>query len=203
MHGTGTPVVPPSIWKDAPFDRHLSLKDWDNLSRAQYQKSIELVYGSDSSRALVQALQACIPELKAALVGRQDRATVHGVPPRKLSLLNELRTVVSVLEQAGPWGPALAAAPGLLVECSQLLSVPQLPREVIAHFVQHAIGERDEGLRICYQQLITAARNQIAGIEIWAQAQEECMGTQMDIPELAMAICWEEVSEELLVSSEL
>lgn len=97
----------------------------------------------------------------------------------------------------------LPAAPGLLVEYSQLLSVPQLPWEVIAHFVQHAIGEHDEGLRISYQQLIAAARKQIAGIEIWAQAQEECMGTQMDIPELAMAICWEEVSEELLVSSKL
>jgi hypothetical protein len=44
------------------------------------------------------------------------------------------------------------------------------------------------GVRINYAQLLAAAHNMVAGVDVWLHAQQQ-MGIQTDIPAGAAAVC--------------
>jgi hypothetical protein len=44
------------------------------------------------------------------------------------------------------------------------------------------------GMRITYAQLLAAADNMVAGVEVWVQAQQ-ALGITTDIPAVAAAVC--------------
>jgi hypothetical protein len=47
------------------------------------------------------------------------------------------------------------------------------------------------GMRISYEQLLTAAHSRVPGVEVWVQAQQQ-LGVQSNIPAVAVAICCNE-----------
>jgi hypothetical protein len=76
--------------------------------------------------------------------------------------------------------PAVAAA----ATTADLLShVPTVP-------IAWALQLVETGVHITYAQLLAAARNMVAGVEVWVQAQQQ-LGVQTDIPEVAVAVCCE------------
>jgi hypothetical protein len=84
--------------------------------------------------------------------------------------------------------PAVAAAPAT----ADLLN--NIPTVQLGWSLQLV----EAGVRISYAQLLAAARSMVAGVEVWVQAQQQ-LGVQIDIPELAVALCCEckEVSSKL------
>jgi hypothetical protein len=74
--------------------------------------------------------------------------------------------------------PAVAAAAST---ADLLRHVPTVP-------IGWALQLVAAGVRITYAQLLAAARNMVAGVEVWVQAQQQ-LGVQTDIPEVAVALC--------------
>lgn len=79
-------------------------------------------------KSLLNALAASVPKLKEAATGDDSAG-------------KQLWRVVSCLQQRDPWGPALAATPGLLADIQLIITVPELPRDIIAYCLQH-VGVR-------------------------------------------------------------
>lgn len=98
-------------------------------------------------------------------------------------------------------GTILAATPGLGVnqQLAGLFDVPQLPQGIIQHLVQQA-PLQPSGIAVCinYSQLIAAAYNRVAGIEVWVQVQRQ-LGIVTDIPNIIESICCGDVTREQLV----
>jgi hypothetical protein len=63
----------------------------------------------------------------------------------------------------------------------RLLHLPHVPLQQAKQLVA-------DGLRIPYAQLLAAANNMVAGVEVWVQAQQQLAVTS-DIPAGAVAIC--------------
>jgi hypothetical protein len=82
--------------------------------------------------------------------------------------------LVALLQQAGNSTTVAAAA-------QQLLSIPSVPLDWALQMVA-------AGVRISYEQLLAAANNMLAGVEVWVQAQQQ-LGVQTDVPAAAVAIC--------------
>lgn len=59
--------------------------------------------------------------------------------------------------------------------------MPELPKTIIEYFVKHM------GTHITYQQLLTAACNRVAGVEMWVQTQHD-LGIQTDIPDIIVRL---------------
>lgn len=188
-------LVPPSIWQVESFAHCLSLRDLASLSCAQkeWQPAIVALYSSPRASQLVQALEASLPGLNKQLT-KQELASEYLSAPSDSDLLGQLRIVVSYLQAShfAPWGPSIAAAPGLLEDVTQLFTVPQLPYTVGYRFVKHL------ELRISYKQLLLAAYKQVAGVELWVRAQL-ALGIPAHLPDAVLALCRLE-KDVLLVS---
>jgi hypothetical protein len=63
----------------------------------------------------------------------------------------------------------------------QLLHLPNVP-------LQHARQLVEAGVRISYAQLLSAASDMVAAVEVWVQAQQD-MGLSTDVPVAAVAVC--------------
>lgn len=178
-------AVPSDIWGVEGFARCLSLKDLASLACAQkyWQASIVSVLSSTRGREFVQALEVSLPELARELA-RKQLTTQQLTAPTPRKLLQQLWTVVSTLQAScnTPWGTAIAAAPGLLEDFTQLFSVPALPYGARQHFVQHL------GLHISYKELITAANMRVERVEDWVHCQQT-LNIKTDIPDVALAVC--------------
>lgn len=199
--------------------RWLSLKELAVVSMScknkECQDAIMAVYDSTQAQQLFLALESCIPELKATLKNKglapELNATLEGKgPTTKLlaadKLLQQLRQVVSWLQQVTILDGRLAAladTPGLGVDLSQLFTVPHIPGCIADYLVQPLTDDDGHtvlvGLRISYQQLLAAARSRVAGVEVWVQAQQK-LGVATDIPDIAVAICLNNMSQQQLVS---
>lgn len=178
-------VVPPGIWQVESFARCLSLRDLATLSCAEkdWQASVVTLYSSPRARQLVQALEASLPDVAKALA-HKELATATILASSCRQLLKQLWTLVATLQASrnAPWGPAIAAAPGLLQDFTQLFMVPGLPYTSPSHFVTHL------SLRISYHQLMLAAWNQVAGVEEWVKVQQ-ARGIETDLPDAVVAVC--------------
>jgi hypothetical protein len=84
--------------------------------------------------------------------------------------------------QAVTWllsvAPEVARAVGVAEHAVQL---PSFPPPIAEQLLSN-------GLRISYAQLVAAADDKVAGVEVWVQAQQK-LGIQGDIPAAAVAIC--------------
>lgn len=179
-------VVPPGIWEVEAFARCLSLRDLASLScaRKDWQASIILLYSSSRTQQLVQALDTCLHGLNRVLEHKKLSVGCLTAPaPSKV--LQQLWAVVSYLQGrwSNAWGPALAAAPGLPEDLTQLFTVPGLPSDALQYFVKNV------GVRITYRQLIEAAHQQVASIECWVRAQE-LLNMKTDLPDVVVAVCF-------------
>jgi hypothetical protein len=67
------------------------------------------------------------------------------------------------------------------ISSAQVLTLPAVPLIEAKQLVS-------AGLRLSYAQLLAAANNMVAGVEVWVQAQQQ-LGIQTDIPAAAVAIC--------------
>jgi hypothetical protein len=86
--------------------------------------------------------------------------------------------------QAVAWllqaAPAVATAAGT---AEHLLGIPALPFSFALQLVT-------AGVRVSYSQLLAAASNMVAWVEVWALAQWE-HGVHSDLPEKAMYVCFD------------
>lgn len=184
-------ALPSSAWQVQNFAHCLSLRDLACLACAQkdWQASIASIWNVARARQLVKALEAGSSHLKFLLVQKQLSSTDLTVST-PAQLLSQLFVVLSYLQECcfAPWGPAIAAAPGLLEDLTQLFTAPQMPHDVVRELVQHM------GVRISYQQLLHAAHGQVAGVDIWVQVQEE-LAMHTDIPGVAVAICCGQIEQ--------
>lgn len=171
------------VWGSPGAEKYLSLSDLCALSstRKDWQTSIAAVYSSQYGQKLQQTLAAGLPELTANEFTNKQ-------------LLHQLWALVSLLKQAQPWGPAVAATPGLLADYSQLITVPYLPQQIVKSSVQQL------GVHISYQQLLTAAHNRVGGVETWVQVQHE-LDIQTDIPDIVSAVCVRVIGTQEVVST--
>jgi hypothetical protein len=100
----------------------------------------------------------------------------------------------------------LKAAPAAVAGAAErLVRMPAVPLDMAEVLVA-------AGLRISYAQLIAAANNMVAGVEVWVQAQQQ-LGVDSDIPSMANEICnpilydvhvtrnWVSCKQALLLSS--
>lgn len=167
-------AVPACIWQVEGFATCLSLKDLCILSQTckDWQEAVLALYSGPQIKQLTDALLASVPELAKALA-KHDRLNKQ---------LHQLWRLVSLLQIIQPWGPALAATPGLLVDLTQMHTVSHLPWKLVRYCVQH------QGVTITYQQLVTAAYNRVTGVEMWVQEQQ-CDGRQSDIPDIIAELC--------------
>lgn len=108
------------------------------------------------------------------------------------------RSVIQALQHFNclrPWGPILAATPGLLQDFTQLFTVPHLPKMLAYFFIQHL------GVHMTYQQLLILAHEGVAGVEVWVQAQQR-LRIQTNIPDVAVKLCCGTIDKTDLVSCE-
>lgn len=177
-------AVPSAIWQIEDFARCLSLRDLASLSCAQkdWQAPVLSIYSSSLARQLVQALAASSSDLNRALADKQ-------LAPRCISAsrhrqLRQLWSLVSTLQASygSIWGPAVATAPGLLQDITQIFTVPRLPRDVMVHFVKNM------DLRVSYQQLMAAAHKQVKGVDGWVLVQRS-LETPIELPEIVVSVC--------------
>jgi hypothetical protein len=76
----------------------------------------------------------------------------------------------------------LKAAPAAVAGAAErLVRMPAVPLDMAKVLVA-------AGVRITYAQVIAAARNMVAGVEVWVQAHQQ-LGVESDIPSLAQEIC--------------
>jgi hypothetical protein len=86
---------------------------------------------------------------------------------------------VSWLLQTSP--SAAAGALGDADVLQRLLHLPHVPLQQAQQLVA-------AGVRVAYAQLIAAARQMVAGVDVWVQDQQQ-PGIGSDLPAAAVAIC--------------
>lgn len=120
---------------------------------------------------LVQVFEEVSVELKAFLEPRT-------------APLPRLWEIVKFLRGSRPWGPAMANAPGLTEDLATIftISLHRFPFRMAVSLVENT------QLRITHAQLMRAARNRVAGVETWVQAQSE-LDIHTDLPPNVVAIC--------------
>lgn len=189
-------IVPSHCWEAEGFRSCLSLASLASLSCAckDWQHAIAKTYSSSKARQLVRALETSVPTLRTKLAGRGLATETTATWSLKQSL-SQLWTVKSFLQQEleAPWGPALATAPGILEDFTQLFSVPGLPPAVVQSFVQQL------QIRISHKQLLDAAYNRVAGVETWVQVQHY-LEAQTSLPEIPLAVCCRDLNSLTPVS---
>lgn len=168
----------------------LSLADLHSLSLTckNWQAATQACIGGLEASQLLAALSANILCVDTP-PNRQQTAEVVGESTDRLS---QFRKLVTSLKQSYlwyPWGPALAATPGILDDVSRIFTVPYPPNDIVKYLVQHT------NTHIKYQQLRDAAYTRVAGVEIWVQAQHR-LGIQTDIPAMAVSACLETEEDE-------
>jgi hypothetical protein len=87
-------------------------------------------------------------------------------------------------KQAAAWLATvlLRAQPATTTDVTiRMLSLPAVPFSAAKQLVA-------AGMRVSYAQLLAAANNMVAGVEVWVQAQQQ-LGIANDIPALALDIC--------------
>lgn len=187
--------VPTPFWELECLERYFSLRDLYNLSKtcSSWQRYARKTFTGSYAARLVQVLEACSPELKAVLTERKlsTESTAVADP------LMQLWTVVSHRQQGEAWQIALAAIPGAVHDIGRLSSgshVWLLPESTAEKLFQIL------GVRINYEQLMSAAHNRSAGVEVWVKVQHT-MHTPTDIPPFARIICCAGIKQRHLVST--
>jgi hypothetical protein len=123
------------------------------------------------SSARLDATSLIEKELEALL----ESASAHNIPDG--TGLHAVSLLLQSLSQLDTPAAAAAAAGA----AGTLITLPRVP-------LQHALKLVDAGMRVSYSQLLSAADNMVAGVEVWAQAQQQ-LGIETDIPQVAFEVC--------------
>jgi hypothetical protein len=110
-------------------------------------------------------------ELETLLESASAHHTPHGTGLHAVSLL------LKTLKHTDTPAAAIAAADA----ADTLVTIPRVP-------LQHALKLVEAGMRISYSQLLSAANSMVAGVEVWALAQQQ-LGIETDIPPVASNVC--------------
>jgi hypothetical protein len=110
-------------------------------------------------------------ELSTLLESASAHHIPHGTGLHAVSLL------LQSLKQTDTPEAAKAAAGA----ADTLITIPRVP-------LQHAVKLVEAGMRVSYSQLLSAADSMVAGVEVWALAQQQ-LGIETDIPQIATDVC--------------
>lgn len=188
----------------------LSLQDWSSLSRTStdWYQAVATAHSSAKAQQLMKALTACMLTICSKAERVNSNAETRGMVKdlEKLADVTEhsrtrtnmitLWKLVSILQRSmrlRPWGPILAATPGILQDFTQLFTVPRLPREMAQSAIQHM------DLRINYEQLLCLADTNAADARIWVDLQRQ-LGVETDTPDIAVKVLFETFDKPDLVS---